>query len=137
MKEPMSEKKDWTEAVPEFLDLPIGETTFQIVNEPYLQTGKYGDRLFVPTNLGTWRLSVFSPIARELKKWRRKLGRLTGCSLTVVRTGKDKDTRYSLKNLQPPPTPPTQRVETPPPGQAMLPVTPEEAKAIQEMRQKA
>lgn len=126
--------EDWTDSVPEFLELPIGETTFQIVGEPYVQEGKFGDRLFVPTNVGTWRLSPLSPIARDLKEAVKKLGRLAGCNLTVVRTGKEKDTRYSLKHLEPPKK--NRPTVTPPPNQAMLnldELPPEQRKTIEEM----
>ena len=62
---------DWTEDVEEFAELHIGENTFEITGEPHVEEGKYGKRLHIPTNIGVWRISMLSPIARELKKVKR------------------------------------------------------------------
>jgi hypothetical protein len=115
----MSEEsaKKWTESVEEFAELAIGENSLEITGEPYVQTGKFGDRLFIPTSLGIWRISLSSPIARELKKVDEKLGSLKYVALTVAKTGKDKDTRYSIKKLV---LPQQNKHEQLPQGQKML-----------------
>ena len=109
--------EDWTEMVEEFAELDIGENTFEIVGEPHVEEGKFGKRLHVPTNIGVWRISLNSPIARELKQIREKIGHLNHVSLTVVKTGKDKDTRYSIKKTV---LPSQKQHETPPKNQLML-----------------
>lgn len=113
-EEPLPE--DWTEAVKEYLKLETGETTLQILGEPYLRKGKWGTRLHIPTDQGVWAMNVDGGIAQELKRWARKLdGKLAGCSVTVVRTGKDRDTRYDIKQFAPPSTQqPLQPTKQPP-----------------------
>jgi hypothetical protein len=108
---------DWTEDVEEFAELRVGENTFEITGEPHVEEGKYGKRLHVPTNIGVWRISILSPIARELKKVQRKNGSVAHVSLTIAKTGKDKDTRYSIVNMV---LPHQRRHEVPPSNQTML-----------------
>jgi hypothetical protein len=105
MKTVSERKKHWTEEVEEYVNLPIGESTFTITAEPNIVEGDYGLRLNIPTTLGNWKISNNSPLARELKKWYSQLGKLAGTTLTIVRTGEGKDSRYSLKQLQPPTQP--------------------------------
>jgi len=128
----MSEK-DWTEEVEEFAELNIGENTFEIVGEPHIEEGKFGKRLHIPTNIGVWRISLNSPIARDLKDITKKMGHLTHVTLTVAKTGKDKDTRYSLVKT----VLPQQRQHTPPPkNQLMLNLenlTEQQKKQLQEI----
>jgi hypothetical protein len=116
VKKRMSEQ-DWTDQVEEFAELDIGENTFEITGEPHVEEGKFGKRLHIPTNIGVWRISLNSPIAQELKQISRKIGRLSHVSLTVVKTGKDKDTRYSIKKTV---LPSQKQHETPPKNQLML-----------------
>lgn len=131
----MSDKEvEWTEEVPEFAELTVGENTFEIAAEPYVETGKFGKRLYIPTNIGVWRISLNSPIARELKRIAQaNNGKITHVTLTVVKTGKDKDTRYSIKKF----VLPQQRQHTPPPkGQLMLNLenlTPEQKQQLQQI----
>jgi len=111
----MSEK-DWTEEVEEFAELNVGENTFEIVAEPHIEEGKFGKRLHIPTNIGVWRISLNSPIARDLKDIAKKIGHLTHVALTVAKTGKDKDTRYSLVKT----VLPQQRQHAPPPKNQLM-----------------
>lgn len=129
-EEPLPE--DWTKAVKTYLDLPTGETTLQLTGEPYLRKGRFGIRLHVPTNLGIWAMNVEGKIANELAKWTRKVGQLAQSTVTVVRTGQGRDTRYDIKHFAP--ATPDQPAPQPPPNQTMLSVTPEEKQAIQKMR---
>jgi hypothetical protein len=123
------EKKHWTEYVEEFAKLQIGENHFDVTGEPDVTTGKYGDRLSLPTSLGPWRISLNSPIARELKKIEEEHGKLEGLKLTVVKTGEGKDTRYSIKQASMPKQTPAL-----PANQPALNLSPEEIQAIEEMR---
>jgi len=128
----MSEQ-DWTEQVEEFAELDIGENTFEISGEPHVEEGKFGKRLHIPTNVGVWRISLNSPIARELKQIKHKIGHLNRVSLTVVKTGKDKDTRYSIKKTV---LPSQKQHETPPKNQLMLnleTLTPEQKQLISQI----
>jgi hypothetical protein len=112
----MKERHDWTEDVEEFVNLPIGETTFEIVGDASSVEGDYGKRLHIPTNLGPWRVSANSPVARELKKVKQKTGSIAHVSLTVVRTGEKMETRYSIKKI----VLPQQREHTVPPKNQMM-----------------
>jgi hypothetical protein len=111
------ESHDWTQDVEEFVNLPIGETTFEIVGDASCIEGDYGKRLHIPTNLGPWRISANSPVARELKKVKLKIGTINHVSLTIVRTGEKMDTRYSIKKIV---LPQQRRHEVPPANQGML-----------------
>ncbi len=124
---------NWTEEVEEFAELHIGENTFEITGEPHVKEGKYGKRLHIPTNIGVWPISILSPIARELKKVQRKNGSIVHVSLTVAKTGKDKDTRYSIVNMV---LPQQRRHEVPPRNQTMLSLeelTEEQKQQLQQM----
>jgi len=124
---------DWTSQVEEFAELNIGENTFEIVGEPHVEEGKFGKRLHVPTNIGIWRISLNSPIARDLKDIQKKLGSLAHVTLTVAKTGKDKDTRYSMVKT----VLPQQRQHSPPPkNQLMLNLenlTPEQKQQLEQI----
>jgi hypothetical protein len=111
----MSES-DWTSMVEEFANLNVGENTFEITGEPHVEEGKFGKRLHIPTNIGVWRVSLNSPIARDLKEIKEKIGHLTHVTLIVAKTGKDKDTRYSLVKT----VLPSQKQHAPPPKNQLM-----------------
>jgi len=110
-------EESWTSSVEEYAELKVGENTFEIVGEPSVEEGKYGKRLHVPTNIGVWRISLNSPIARELKQIATKQGRLASVTVTVAKTGEGKDTRYSLVKVI---LSNQKKHETPPRNQMML-----------------
>jgi hypothetical protein len=128
---------DWTNEVEEFAELNIGENTFEIVGEPHIEEGKFGKRLHIPTNIGVWRISLNSPIARDFKDIAKKMGHLTHVTVTVAKTGKDKDTRYSLVKTV---LPQQRKHEPPPKNQLMLDLenlTPEQKEQIRQQLNQA
>lgn len=129
----MSEE-DWTSMVEEFAELKVGENTFEITGEPHVEEGKFGKRLHIPTNVGVWRVSLNSPVARDLKEIAEETGgRLNHVTLTVAKTGKDKDTRYSLVKFV---LPQQRKHEPPSKNQLMLnleTLTPEQKQQIMEI----
>lgn len=126
-------KKHWTEYIVSFAELQIGENILEITGEPYITSSEFGDRLYVPTTIGVWRMGVSSPVSRKLSKIEEEHSSLKGVVLTVVKTGEGKDTRYDIKKIMLP----KQRMnESPPPNQKILnleQLTPEQQKQIEEI----
>ncbi len=92
----MSETNEWTNQVTEYAKLKVGENTFQILGEPTIKQGDYGDRLSIPTEIGEWKVGLNSPVARDLKETVKQRGKLAGITLKVAKTGEGKDTRYTI-----------------------------------------
>ena len=62
-------QRDWTSEVEEYLQLPIGESTFEILGDARIVEGDYGKRSEHSHKLGILgEVSANSPVARELKK---------------------------------------------------------------------
>lgn len=106
-------KNNWYKSVKVYAKLIDGENQFTITGEPYVEEGKYGERLYLPTDLGILRFSLKSPIAVELAKYRQKHPSVLRLSFTVFKTGMGRDTRYKVIRVD-------REHETPPRNQTVL-----------------
>jgi hypothetical protein len=90
----------WKHQIAVYPKLIEGENTLVLTGEPEVKSGRYGPVLCIPTKAGVYQFKLESPMAVWFRQATDSYGdELKGLTMTIVRSGTGKDSRYTKKSM--------------------------------------